>query len=92
MTAPTPDPIPPRTSLIAKIPVPAMSGRTKKWVHATGLAAASGALSFLAFNLDSFVTLPKGAKGLVMGLTVAVVSKTAGYVLSQLPTKDAPQP
>lgn len=82
----------PRVSLISKIPAPAMTGRTKKWLHATGLAAASGGLSFLAFSLDSFVTLPKGAKGIVMGLAVAVVSKTAGYVLSQLPTKDTNAP
>lgn len=90
MTGPTPDPTPPRTSLIAKIPVPAMTSRVKKYVHAGLMAALSGALSFLAFSLDSFVHLPKGAKGVVMGLLVASVSKTAGYFLSELPTKDTP--
>lgn len=90
MTTPTPDPTPPRVSLISRIPAPALSGRVKKWVHASLMAALSGALSFLAFSLDSFVHLPKGAKGVVLGLAVAMVSKTSGYVLSQLPTQENP--
>ena len=82
----------PRKSLISKLPVPAMSGRRKKWIHASLMAALSAGLSFLAFNLNGFVTLPKGAKGIALGLAFAIVSKTAGYVLSQLPTQpNAPQ-
>lgn len=90
MTFPTPDPIPPRVSLVTKVvaATPPMSSRVKKWVHASLMAALSGALSFLAFSLDSFVHLPKGAKGVVLGLAVAMVSKTSGYVLSQLPTQE----
>jgi hypothetical protein len=70
--------------------IPPLTARKKKYVHAAVMAAASGGLTFLAFSLNSVITLPKGMEGAIIGVLVAAISKTAGYVLSELPTQDKP--
>ena len=83
---------PGRPSLASRLPVPAMTSRVKKYVHAAILGLATGGLSFLAFNLESVITLPKGAKGAILGILVMGIGKAAGYVLAELPTHDTTPP
>jgi hypothetical protein len=80
---------PPRISIITKV-IPPLTSRKKKYLHAAVMAAVSGGLTFLAFSLDSVITLPRGAKGALVGILVAAISKVAGAILADLPTQDKP--
>jgi len=68
-----------------------LSAQQKKLVHTIAVAFATGALTALQIGLTTGLTEKKALVALVIGATVAGLSRVAGALLSEIQTSE-PKP